>query len=210
MGSIARVVSLDPVVTGLSVERTPSRALCGTGAAWFVGSHRRQSVARRYDQPTLYGWAPLDAETEAGVEWASGRGPAPPLTALGSRNTGVTRMNPAKMRDKMARKLVKHELDVDAYLADGGTLMDLGIIDSFGNIPPDDIKWKRVRRIISFFQRVQRHFYDKSGRPVGKRPTDEQLRAIWNEPETPIDPTFLDSVPQSYTTMMVLPKQTAH
>jgi hypothetical protein len=29
---------------------------------------------------------------------------------------------------------VKHELDVDAYLADGGTLMDLGIIDSFGNI----------------------------------------------------------------------------
>jgi len=119
-------------------------------------------------------------------------------------------MNPAKMHDKMARKLVKHELDVDAYLADGGTLMDLGIIDSFGNIPPDDIKWKRVRRIISFFQRVQRHFYDKSGRPVGKRPTEEQLRAIWNEPETPIDPTFLDSVPQSYTTMMVLPKQTAH
>jgi len=48
------------------------------------------------------------------------------------------------MRDKMGRKLVKHELDVDAYLADGGTLMDLGIIDSFGNIPPDDIKWKRV------------------------------------------------------------------
>ena len=119
-------------------------------------------------------------------------------------------MNPAKMRDKMARKLVKHELDVDAYLADGGTLMDLGIIDSFGNIPPDDIKWKRVRRIISFFQRVQRHFYDKSGRPVGKRPTEEQLRAIWNEPETPIDSSFLNSVPQSYTTMMVLPKQTAH
>jgi hypothetical protein len=55
------------------------------------------------------------------------------------------------MRDKMARKLVKHEPDVDAYLADGGTLMDLGIIDSFGNIPPHDIKWKRVRRIISFF-----------------------------------------------------------
>ena len=114
------------------------------------------------------------------------------------------------MRDKMARKLVKHELDVDAYLADGGTLMDLGIIDSFGNIPLDDIKWKRVRRIISFFQRVQRHFYDKSGRPVGKRPTEEKLRAIWDEPETPIDRSFLDSVPQSYTTMMVLPKQTAH
>ena len=139
-----------------------------------------------------------------------GAGPAPPITALGSRNTGVTRMNPAKMRDKMARKLVKHELDVDAYLADGGTLMDLGIIDSFGNIPPDDIKWKRVRRIISFFQRVQRHFYDKSGRPVRKRPTEQQLRAIWDEPETPIDPSFLDSVPQSYTTIMVLPKQTAH
>ena len=60
-------------------------------------------------------------------------------------------MNPAKMRDKMARKLVKHELDVDAYLADGGTLMDLGIIDSFGNIPPDDIKWKRVRGSSRFF-----------------------------------------------------------
>ena len=117
-------------------------------------------------------------------------------------------MNPSKMRDEMARKLVKHELDVDAYLADGGTLMNLGIIDSFGNIPPDDRK--RVRRIISFFQRVQRHFYDKSGRPVGKRLTEEQLRAIWNEPETRIDPSFLDSVPQSYTTMMVLPKQTAH
>ena len=69
---------------------------------------------------------------------------------------------------------------------------------------------ERVRRIISFFQRVQRHFYDKSGRPVGKRPTEEQLRAIWDEPETPIDPSFLDSVPQSYTTIMVLPKQTAH
>jgi hypothetical protein len=35
-------------------------------------------------------------------------------------------MNSAKMRDKMARKLVKHELDVDAYLANGGTLMDFG------------------------------------------------------------------------------------
>jgi hypothetical protein len=41
MGSIAKVVSLDPVVTGLSVERTSSRALCGTGVAWFLGSHRR-------------------------------------------------------------------------------------------------------------------------------------------------------------------------
>ena len=30
------------------------------------------------------------------------------------------------MRDKMARKLVKHELDVDAYLADGGTLNGFG------------------------------------------------------------------------------------
>ena len=119
-------------------------------------------------------------------------------------------MNPTKMRDKMARKLAKHELDVDAYLADGGTLMDLGIIDSFGNIPPEDIKWKRVRRIISFFQRVQNRFYDKSGQPVGKRPTEEQLRAIWNEPETPIDPAFLGSVPQSYQTIMVLRKQTAH
>lgn len=119
-------------------------------------------------------------------------------------------MNPAKMRDKMARKLLKHGLDVDAYLADGGTLMDLGIIDSFGNIPPEDIKWKRVRRIISFFQRAQRRFYDESGRPVGKRPTEEQLRAIWNEPETPIDPAFLDSVPHSYQTILVLSKETVH
>ena len=57
---------------------------------------------------------------------------------------------------------------MDAYLVDGGTLMDLGMIDNFGNIPPGDIKWKRVRRIISFFQRAHRRFYDKSGRPVGK------------------------------------------
>ena len=43
----------------------------------------------------------------------------------------------------MAQKLIKHNLDVDAYLADGGRFMDLGMIDNFGNIPPEDIKWKR-------------------------------------------------------------------
>ena len=101
-------------------------------------------------------------------------------------------MDRSKLGKEMAQKLIKHNLDVDAYLADGGTLMDLGIIDNFGNIPPEDIKWKRVRRIISFFQRAHRRFYDKSSRPVGKRPTEKQLQAIWNEPETPIDPEFLD------------------
>jgi hypothetical protein len=40
---------------------------------------------------------------------------------------------------RWAQKLVKHDLDVDAYLADGGTLQDLGMIDNFGNIPPEDI-----------------------------------------------------------------------
>jgi hypothetical protein len=114
------------------------------------------------------------------------------------------------MRDKMAPKLVKHELDVDAYLADGGTLMDLAITDSFGNMPPENIKCKRVRRIISFSQRVQCRFYDKSGRSIGKRPSEQQLRVMSNEPETPIDPAFLDSVAQSCQTIMVLPKQTAH
>ena len=119
-------------------------------------------------------------------------------------------MDRSRLRKEMAQKLVKHNLDVDSYLADGGTLMDLGMIDNFGNIPPEDIKWKRVRRIISFFQRAHRRFYDKSGRPVGKRPTEKQLRAIWNEPETPIDPAFLDSIPQPTTMLMVLPKQTGH
>ena len=47
-------------------------------------------------------------------------------------------MDRSKLRKEMAQKLVKHNLDVDAYLADGGTLMDLGIIDNFGNIPPED------------------------------------------------------------------------
>ena len=119
---------------------------------------------------------------------------------MGSRREAI--MDRSRLRNEMAQKLVKHNLDVDAYLADGGTLMDLGMIDNFGNIPPEDIKWKRVRRIISFFH--------KSGRPVGKRPTEKQLRAIWNEPETPIDPEFLDSIPQPTAILMVLPKQTGH
>jgi hypothetical protein len=82
-------------------------------------------------------------------------------------------MDRSRLRKEMAQKLVKHNLDVDAYLADGGTLMDLGMIDNFGNIPPEDIKWKRVRRIISFFQRAHRRFYDiwSTGREEADRET---------------------------------------
>ena len=125
-------------------------------------------------------------------------------------STGRSKDDPARLRKQMAQKLIKHDLDVDAYLADGGTLRDLGMIDNFGNIPPEDIKWKRVRRIISFFQRVQRRFFDKSGRPIRNIPTEDQLRAIWREPETPIDPAFLDSIDHPFTTILVLPKQTEH